>query len=158
MILYIDTTGNQDIIIELWPLRINKNFRGAKNRAANLSEQPFARLQFKAARRQGERLLPALDKLLKNKNLNIKDIKKIMVANRGGSFTSLRIGVITANALAYALNIPVIAADPDIKTKHRGVFDDNKLSKNTFLSIVEPIYDRPPQLGGVQAPLNEPVH
>ncbi|HPW05950.1 MAG TPA: hypothetical protein PLA05_03260, partial [bacterium] len=32
---------------------------------------------------------------------------EIRVQNEGGSFTSLRIGVLTANALAYALGIPV---------------------------------------------------
>ena len=63
--------------------------------------------KLKAAQRQGERLIPALHKLLLDKKLSLEDIKKIVVVNQGGSFTSLRIGVITANALAYALNIPV---------------------------------------------------
>ena len=36
-------------------------------------------------------------------------LQGIVVNNEGNSFTSLRIGVATANALAFALNIPVVA-------------------------------------------------
>jgi tRNA A37 threonylcarbamoyladenosine modification protein TsaB len=41
------------------------------------------------------------------------------VADEGGSFTSLRIGVITANALAYALKIPVIGESGRALTKKK---------------------------------------
>ena len=64
-------------------------------------------------------------------------MKKIKVENYGGSFTSLRIGVITANALAYALKIPVEA---NSKINHK-----NK--KFGLYSIVEPVYDREPNIG-----------
>jgi len=89
-----------------------------------------------APRQQGEKLVPAIAALLKNKKLKLSDVKKIIVANRGGSFTSLRIGVITANALAYALNIPVEAEESG---SHRKKF--------ASYSLVEPFYDRDPDIG-----------
>lgn len=67
----------------------------------------LAKKNILAYKNQAEKLLPLIDKILKDNELKLSDIKKIKVNNRGGSFTSLRIGVVTANALAFALNIPV---------------------------------------------------
>lgn len=119
MTLYINTTNRDEIIISL------------KN-----GDKILATKNVKAPRAQAEKLLPAIDRLLKSKKIKLSDLEKIIVANYGGSFTSLRIGVITANALAYALKIPVIS--------------ENKIKKNkefTGYSIVEPIYDREPNIG-----------
>lgn len=58
-------------------------------------------------RRQAEQLLPGILELLAEQKLAWSDLGDIQVANQGGSFTSLRIGVVTANALAYALGLPV---------------------------------------------------
>ena len=81
--------------------------------------------------------MPAIDKLLKTQKIKLSALKKIVVASYGGSFTSLRIGVITANALAYALKIPV---ESEMKTK--------KANKRFGrYSLVEPVYDREPNIG-----------
>lgn len=48
-----------------------------------------------------------LDKLLKQNRFSIKRIKEIEVNRGPGSFTGLRIGVSAANALGWALKIPV---------------------------------------------------
>ena len=58
-------------------------------------------------RQQAEQLLPGILELLAGQKLTWSDLKGIQVANQGGSFTSLRIGVVTANALSYALGLPV---------------------------------------------------
>lgn len=58
-------------------------------------------------RQQAEQLLPGILELLTEQQLEWSDLSTIQVANQGGSFTSLRIGVVTANALAYALGLPV---------------------------------------------------
>lgn len=119
MTLYINTTAHDEITLSL------------SNEAGVLISK-----KIKAARQQSEKLLPAIEKLLLSKKIKLNQLKKIIVANVGGSFTSLRIGVITANALAYALNIPVEA--------------ESKIKKNkTFskYSLVEPIYDREPNIG-----------
>ncbi|NCN99657.1 tRNA (adenosine(37)-N6)-threonylcarbamoyltransferase complex dimerization subunit type 1 TsaB [Candidatus Falkowbacteria bacterium] len=104
--------------------------------ALNDGTELVAQKIIQAPRQQGEKLVPAIDSLLKRKRLKLNDITKIVVANRGGSFTSLRIGVITANALAYALNIPVEAEESG---SHRKKF--------ASYSLVEPFYDRDPDIG-----------
>lgn len=119
MTLYINTTAHDEITL-------------------SLSDEAHVLVtkKIKAIRQQAEKLLPAIEKLLLSKKIKLSALKKIVVANYGGSFTSLRIGVITANALAYALNIPVEA--------------ESKIKKNkTFskYSLVEPIYDREPNIG-----------
>lgn len=120
MTLYINTASNEEIIIALR--------EGA---------QLIAQKKIIAPRQQAEKLLPAIDSLLKSKKIKPAALKKIIVANRGGSFTSLRIGVITANALAYALKIPV-EAEPKTARKNK---------KFASYSIVEPLYDSEPNIG-----------
>jgi tRNA A37 threonylcarbamoyladenosine modification protein TsaB len=64
-------------------------------------------LGVEASQAQAEKLLPALDKILDSAGLQKQDLNKIVVSDSGDSFTALRIGIVTANALAFALNIPV---------------------------------------------------
>jgi tRNA threonylcarbamoyladenosine biosynthesis protein TsaB len=117
MILFIDTTDGQDIVLEL---------RDGKT-VLNKSVVP-------AARQQSELLLPSIDTLLRTSGKCLKDIDSIMVANHGGSFTSLRIGVVTANALAYALGVP-IKGNSAKDTKSKG-----------SVSVVVPRYASDPQI------------
>ncbi|MFH1255057.1 MAG: tRNA (adenosine(37)-N6)-threonylcarbamoyltransferase complex dimerization subunit type 1 TsaB [bacterium] len=111
MILYINTSGNN--LMEIAVKSRNKTIAAKK---------------IKSHRSQAEKLLPAVEKLLKANKLKLKNLSEIEVENRGGSFTSLRIGVITANALAYALGIPIVGSGGKGK------------------KIVEPIYDREPEI------------
>jgi len=118
--LYINTTSHEEIIIAL------------RSGARVIIEKKII-----APRRQAEKLVPAIDNLLKAQKVKLAELKKIVVANYGGSFTALRIGVITANALAYALRIPVEAeTSTKIKNKKFGRY-----------SLVEPEYDREPIIG-----------
>lgn len=52
-------------------------------------------------------LLPLIDKILKKQKITFKDLKGIEVETGPGSFTGLKVGVSVANALGFALNIPV---------------------------------------------------
>lgn len=63
--------------------------------------------KFTAERNLSGKLLPEIDKLLKQKNTTIKDLTAIEVNTGPGSFTGTRIGVAVANALAFSLSIPV---------------------------------------------------
>lgn len=123
MILYIDTAESGYINLEL----------------RTKSGAVFGK-KIKAARRQGEKLIPSLEKLLSEQKLKLRDIKKILVVNEGGSFTSLRIGVITANALAYALGVPVAPA----KT---GKLRAGELKKFGKHCLVVPQYYGLPEIG-----------
>ncbi len=54
------------------------------------------------------RLMPAIDHLLRDASLSVREIEGIALALGPGSFTALRIGVATVKGLAYALRIPVV--------------------------------------------------
>lgn len=118
-------------------LHINTNDGGGIKVALKQGSMVMAEKKVKAERREAEKLLPAVEALLKSKKINLSQIKKIEVANSGGSFTSLRIGVVTANALAYALRIS--AAGESGKAKKV------KIGRRSF-SVVEPLYDREPEI------------
>lgn len=60
-----------------------------------------------AKRERAQKLLPFIADTLKSKNADIHDITEIEVATGPGSFTGIRVGVSVANALGYALGIPV---------------------------------------------------
>ncbi len=113
MILLIDTTDNANIKVSL-----------------EKDGQILVDLLIFAHKEQSEKLLLLIEKALKKAKGKFKDIKGIKIANRGGSFTSLRIGVTTANALAYALGVPVFGDE----------VGDNKEVGD--INIVEPIYAR----------------
>lgn len=52
-------------------------------------------------------LLPLIMKLLRTTNCELKTLTGIEVETGPGSFTGLKVGVSVANALGFALNIPV---------------------------------------------------
>ena len=54
-------------------------------------------------------LLPMIVKILKKNNLTLKDLTAVEVNCGPGSFTGTRVGVSVANALGFALDIPVNA-------------------------------------------------
>ncbi len=55
-----------------------------------------------------EKLMPMIDTLLKNNDMDITDIDLFAVANGPGSFTGLRIGVSTVKGLAHAVGKPIV--------------------------------------------------
>jgi len=54
-----------------------------------------------------QKVIPMINQLLGMLDYKPKDLDLLAVANGPGSFTGLRIGVVTIKAMAYALNIPV---------------------------------------------------
>ena len=117
MILYIDTSKNNLIYLAL------------KNNDELILEKKIS-----ARYSQAEKLLPGIDGILKSANSHITKIKKIIVVNSGEGFTALRIGIITANALGFALNIPVFSAD------------DRQIKSNYDFSIIKPKYKKEPNI------------
>lgn len=192
MILYINTASHEEIIIALFKadlssgskaevsfsygadFKVNTGSRAGAN--FNDKSQLIVRQKIKAPRQQAEKLLPAIDRMLRTKKIKLNAIKKIVVVNRGGSFTSLRIGVLTANALGYALKIPVVSefarampklTDSEVKKNGlvkieikkdglTGLTGQNKKTgkkltktekKFGVYSLVEPVYDQAPMIG-----------
>jgi tRNA A37 threonylcarbamoyladenosine modification protein TsaB len=95
----------------------------------------IAKKTFSARFKQAEKLLVEIEKLLIKNNIKLELINELKVTNLGSSFTSLRIGIITANALSYSLNV-VVKSDTQ---------DENNIKNNKF-SIIKPIYDREPNI------------
>jgi len=87
--LYIDTTSNQEII-----LRLTRD--GKVETVKQALEKQKAQI-----------VLPLIQKLLNKHQLTPQDIDAIEVNPGPGSFTGVRVGVSIANALSYALGIPV---------------------------------------------------
>lgn len=121
MILCVDTTQN-----------------GKMEIALKKKGKVTARKIIATHRDEAEKLLAAIDKLLKVNKLMLKDIRGIEVKNVGGSFTSLRIGVVTANALGYALGVPVKSGNRD---KGLGI-----RKKKLKFDVVNPIYNKGPNI------------
>ena len=148
MILYIDTILNDKILLAL----MTKSAESFKIISSK---------QIMAPRQQSEKLLPSIDSLLKKNNFTSDKIEQIIVNNHGGSFTSLRIGVITANALAFALKIPVVAGVLLKKDSQPKIEEELKYRKNEVVRInylegsksfakyflVEPFYSSEPKIG-----------
>lgn len=55
-----------------------------------------------------EKFLLELDKFLKSNKTSLKNISAVIVFQGPGSYTSLRIGISIANALAWSLDISII--------------------------------------------------
>lgn len=87
--LFIDTSSNQKTIVQLDGKKLEKD----------------------SSVWHSQVVLPMIKKLLGKKGL--KSIKEVEVNTGPGSFTGLRVGVAIAQALSYALRIPV--NNPEIK-------------------------------------------
>ena len=90
--------------------------------------------EFLAKYEQAEKLLPSIDKMLKINNFKLTDIKIIKVNDKGESFSALRIGISTANALGFALGVPVT----NLKGESEGI--------NDKFSQVKPKYNKKPNI------------
>jgi len=95
-------------------------------------------------RTQSRELLPEIDRLLKEKNVKLKDIEYIVVSRGPGSFTGLRVGIAVANSLAKSLNIPVFGVKGGESALSNAKTVDKKTPKKKitkFNKIVIPFYD-----------------
>ncbi len=90
MILKIDSTDREAIVVELID---EKNGKSKK-----LVEKQKLGSQV---------LLPMIVKILKKNKVKFIDLTAIEINPGPGSFTGTRVGVSVANALGYALNLPV---------------------------------------------------
>lgn len=88
-VLVIDTSSNKKISVGL---KIN-----------NTSDQ----IEQDVTLQKAQVLLPLIDNLLRKHGVKLTDITAIEVNTGPGSFTGLRVGVTIANALEFALRIPV---------------------------------------------------
>ena len=88
MILKIDSTG-QEIKVALFDKDNKKDELKIKQKLGS------------------QALLPLIVAILKKNKINLEDLSEVKVNPGPGSFTGSRVGVSVANALGFALNIPV---------------------------------------------------
>ncbi|GAB2552745.1 tRNA (adenosine(37)-N6)-threonylcarbamoyltransferase complex dimerization subunit type 1 TsaB [Gracilibacillus alcaliphilus] len=54
-------------------------------------------------------LMPAIEHVLKESNMEVNQLDRIAVAKGPGSYTGVRIGLATAKTMAWSLDIPIVA-------------------------------------------------
>lgn len=97
---------------------------------------------------QSEKLLPSIATLLKSQHQSLNKLMGLVVVSGPGGFTSLRIGISTANALAYALKIPIVGIQKrkgmDVEQiAQEGIKGLIKTKKQT---VIVPRYGREPNI------------
>jgi len=126
MILYIDTTQREFIKLAL------------------IKQQEVFLLDKNVNTKQSENLLKFLDRFLKLKKVKLKNIESVIVNTGPGSFTSVRIGVVLANTLSYALKIPVIAVSQKEIVNKEDILKLLEIKSKT--EFVKPFYYKDPNI------------
>ena len=84
-----------------------------------------------------EKLMPMIDQVLKECNLNLKDFDLFACGIGPGSFTGVRIGVSTIKAFCDVLNIPVVAVN-SLESLAYNTFNTNIYDKTKIIcSIID---------------------
>lgn len=110
---------------------------------ALVGEKKITKANFEINRDLSEKLLPAIKALLKKTRMSFSDILILEVVTGRGSYTGLRIGASTANALAYSLKIPIFQVDS------KAIFGKNLARlylKKAKIGQISPIYGGPPNI------------
>lgn len=72
-------------------------------------DKKLAVIRWQAHLKLAETINSQIEKILNKSSFSYEDLEGIAVFKGPGSFTGLRIGASVANALAYSLNIPIVA-------------------------------------------------
>ena len=96
-------------------------------------------------------LVPTIEEILKEQNIDTSDLSEVIVVNGPGSFTGIRLGITVAKTLSFTLNIPIktitsieaigcsiedankIITIDDSKGKYIGKFINNTLEELIYL-------------------------
>lgn len=97
MYLFIDTTKNDQSTVGLM----------------DCDGRFAARHEWAGGQNQSEKLIAKIEELLAGQKITKNDLRKIVVVTGPGSYTGQRVGVATANALAYGLDLPIAGITND---------------------------------------------
>jgi len=86
-------------------------------------------------------LITSVDRLLRKNQVKKEELSAILVNPGPGYYTSLRVGLTTANILAFGLNIPI---KKNGKKGAKTIKSNQYRSK--FINPVLPIYNNPPNI------------
>jgi tRNA threonylcarbamoyl adenosine modification protein YeaZ len=129
MYLYINTTSSDLIVLAL----------------ADKKGEVLKLKKIKASYQQSEKLLSEIEKLL---DYQIIKLSGVIVVSGPGGFTSLRIGVASANALAFSLQIPIVGVEYSNSQSDEGIIASGakRLTKIKQFKQVLPKYGREPNI------------
>ncbi|HOZ36677.1 MAG TPA: tRNA (adenosine(37)-N6)-threonylcarbamoyltransferase complex dimerization subunit type 1 TsaB [bacterium] len=130
MILFINTASPENIFLAL----------------LDKEGKTLVKKKISAKYKQSEKLLVEIEKL-RNKEIKggTKSLRGIIAVKGPGSFTALRIGLTTANTMAFGLNIPVVGVMDGILEKiiKEGVSELKKVKVGNY---VMPEYGAEPNI------------
>ncbi|MBD3360045.1 MAG: tRNA (adenosine(37)-N6)-threonylcarbamoyltransferase complex dimerization subunit type 1 TsaB [Candidatus Buchananbacteria bacterium] len=109
----------------------------------------FDKIDLVGDHKVSENLLNLISKLLKKNKMKPEQLKGIITVTGPGPFTSLRIAVAVANALAYSLKIPVAGIEMKQKrlTNNQAIkLGLEKLTKAEPLQYIKPFYNKEPNI------------
>ena len=94
---------------------------------------------------ESEVLVDKIEKMLKSESVSKDDLKRILICSGPGSYTALRVGISTANLIAYALNIPILSYK---KNSSKPSFEELLESKtgDKFEKVALPLYKKAPHI------------
>ena len=105
-------------------------------------------------RNESERILPGLDRLLKENGKSWDDVGGVFVVKGPGSYTSLRVGITIANTIAWVRKIPMWTTDLGLMETvghTSSMAFARTVSSLNFAQLektdcVEPLYAAPPKI------------
>lgn len=129
MYLYINTASGEKIALAL----LDEGGRVLKFR--------LMRTKYK----QSEKLLVGIEKII---DRQLKSLKGIIVVKGPGSFTALRIGLTTANILAWSLSIPIVGLELNDNLSERELIvrGYRQVIKKKRFKIILPVYGQEPNI------------
>ena len=138
MYLFIDTSNAEYIFLSL----------------LNKQGKILVFKKIKAPYQQSEKLLTEIEKIVKTGpaspagKRDWSQLKGIIVIIGPGGFTSLRIGVATANAMAWALQIPIVGVKNDKNLSAENLIQEGykKIFKLKKFKQVLPVYGQEPNI------------
>lgn len=97
---------------------------------------------WQSKKNQSKELLAEIDKIFIKNKLSKSNLLGIFVNKGPGSYTGLRVGLSTANAMAFSLNIPILGVKNGFNpAKIKEVMANFK--KESQISSILPIYKYP---------------
>lgn len=67
----------------------------------------ITKLEQVSSQNHSKLVMPSIDNILKDSEIDTSYLNEIIIVNGPGSFTGVRIGVVIAKTLSYTLNIPI---------------------------------------------------
>jgi len=103
-------------------------------------------------RAQAEKSLVLIDRLFREVSRRPRVLKGIVVVSGPGGFSSVRLGVLIANTLSYALNIPSVGLATRIPKSlvDLAVMGTKKLLGKKGFNLVRPFYGAEPHITKVK--------